>query len=89
MNDDTPTYCGQPPNQGELSPHLFEGEGFATLQCGGTTVSLGYGALHLITGWLAIGAHGYGRQHISGPINHAFQAITCEAMIASRREGDA
>lgn len=62
------TYCGQRPDQGELTPHHVGGEGVATLQCGGTTVHLGYSALHLLATWAAAGAKGFPHPVVSEPI---------------------
>lgn len=78
----TPTYKGEKLNQGKLIPmalpKLTPG-GHALLKCGGTEVILSYTALHLITGWLAIGAHKYDGVRDSNAIIRAFCAITCEA----------
>jgi hypothetical protein len=68
-----------------IEPLPYEGEASATLQLGATTVRLSYTALSLITGWVAVGAHGYGRPDMSDAVIKAFEAITHEAAGASRK----
>ena len=75
-----PTYYGEKADQGTLIPlELFPNEGFAVLSCGGTEVVLSYTALHLICGWIALGAHNYDSVRVSSAISRGFSAVTCEA----------
>jgi hypothetical protein len=77
--DATPTYRGQPANQGRLAPGPdYPGEGFAVLRCGNTEVVLGYTLL----------SHLRFELHKDNPLwghvaeaQKALDAITCEASL--------
>ena len=81
----TATYMGQTTNQGQLIPGaLFPGEGFASLQCGGTEVLLGYSVLDSLIGWICQGAQGHLDSARADLIIKAVSSICCEASLGHR-----
>jgi hypothetical protein len=62
-----------------LSDISYEGEGWAVLQCGDVTVKLGYTLLHVINGWLAMGAQQTAALVNVPDVLSAFNAIINEA----------
>lgn len=74
------SYCGEAPNQGLLIPReIHEGEGYATLACGGTEVRLSYTILHMLCGQIASGHLGTYQVSDRRETLKGFHAITCEA----------
>lgn len=68
----TPTYNGKEANAGDIiAGDQYEGEGYAELTCGNTTVRLGYTSLHRMASSMA---------GVSPSIRGAIDAIVCEAM---------
>lgn len=76
------TYMGQPANQGRLAPaEPRNGEGYATLKCGGTEVVLSYTMLHHLRFVVDPESLMFAQQAAA---QKALEAITCEASIGRK-----
>lgn len=83
---ETPTYRGQPADQGRLAPGpAYPGEGFAVLRCGNTEVILGYTLLHHLR--LDLRKDDPLWSHVA-EAQRALDAITCEASLGRTGSAD-
>lgn len=74
------SYCGEGPNQGLIVPREpHDGEGYATLACGGTEVRISYTVLHMLCGQVSTGHTGDFQVTDTKRLLKGLHAITCEA----------
>lgn len=77
---DGPTFKGRHPNQGEIDLCPYEGEGYAVLSCGGTSVKIGYSLLSKIN---VLAEDRLYFSHLVD-LQAAIDSITCEAELQCR-----
>lgn len=83
MQNDQPTYMGQPSNRGEIKIEpTYPNEGFAVIKCGNTSVQIGYTMLHFFAN-TALHWAPMGEDHPDYPkwkaIRDALHSVICEA----------